>query len=71
LLHKGVSDIHELSRLLSQSESLTKEYLTLFDKYKTGDRWPKVYLELIEQLSALYPAKKKVASFNRRRSHET
>jgi hypothetical protein len=61
LLNKGVTDIHELSRLLCQSEALTREYLALFEKYKKGDQWPKVYLELIEQLSVLYPSKKKVA----------
>ena len=61
LLNRGVTDIVELSRLLCQSERLTKEYLELFEKYKDGDRWPKVYQELVDQLSVLYPAKKKAA----------
>ena len=55
----GVENISEISRLLHQSERLTKEYITLFEKYKKGEHWPKVYVELIEQLQALYPAKKK------------
>jgi hypothetical protein len=59
LLNRGVTDVVELSRLLCQSERLTREYLELFEKYKDGDRWPKVYQELVDQLSVLYPAKKK------------
>lgn len=70
LLSKGISDIHELSRLLCQSESLTREYLGLFEKYKKGDKWPPVYVELIEQLSVLYPSKKKVALRRRGVRHE-
>jgi len=31
----------------------------LFEKYLTGDHWPSSYLDLLEQLQALYPAKKK------------
>jgi len=61
LLNRGVKDIVELSRLLCQSERLTREYLALFEKYKDGDRWPKMYQELVDQLSVLYPAKKKAA----------
>lgn len=59
LLSRDVSSVKELSRLLNQSERLTGEYLGLFDKYKEGDHWPPVYVELLEQLRALYPAKKK------------
>lgn len=55
----GVDNISEISRLLHQSERLTKEYISLFERYKKGDHWPKVYVELIEQLQALYPSKKK------------
>ena len=62
LLNGGVTDIKELSQLLGQSEGLTREYLSLFRKHKNGDKWPPVYLELLEQLKALYPAKKKVFS---------
>lgn len=59
LLSHDVTDVHEISRLLHQSERLTDEYLELFEKHKRGDHWPPVYLELLEQLKALYPAKKK------------
>lgn len=55
----GVEDISEISRLLNQSERLTKEYLGLYEKHKKGDHWPKIYLELLQQLKALYPSKKK------------
>lgn len=55
----GIEDISEISRLLHQSERLTKEYLQLYEDHKQGDHWPKVYQELLEQLKALYPAKKK------------
>ncbi len=58
--HK-VDRVPELSRLLGQSERLTEEYLELFGRYKEGDKWPVVYVELLEQLKALYPAKKKKA----------
>jgi hypothetical protein len=61
LLHKKITDIHEQSRLLQQSERLTGEYLALYEKHKRGDHWPKVYVELVGQLQALYPAKKKQA----------
>ena len=44
---------------MNMSERLTREYLELFEKYKEGERWPQVYVELLEQLQALYPAKKK------------
>ena len=71
LLSKGISDIHELSRLLCQTESLTREYLVLFEKYKKGDKWPPVYVELVEQLSVLYPSKKKVARRRRGARHES
>jgi len=59
LLNRDVSSTRELSRLLNMSERLTREYLELFEKYKEGERWPQVYVELLEQLQALYPAKKK------------
>lgn len=59
LLSHQMTDTAELSRLLNQSERLTKEYLEIFEKHRTGDHWPPIYLELLEQLKALYPAKKK------------
>jgi DNA-binding CsgD family transcriptional regulator len=59
LLEKKVTALSELSRLLHQSERLTQEYLELYEKHKQGDHWPKVYVELVGQLSAMYPAKKK------------
>jgi biotin operon repressor len=59
LLSHEVTNVFELSRLLHQSVRLTREYLVLFEKHKQGDHWPPVYLELLEQLRALYPAKKK------------
>jgi DNA-binding CsgD family transcriptional regulator len=55
----GIKDVSEISRLLHQSERLTKEYEDLYKKYKKGEHWPKIYQELLEQLKALYPAKKK------------
>ncbi len=55
----GIESISEISRLLHQSERLTKEYLGLYEKHKKGDHWPKIYLELLQQLKALYPSKKK------------
>jgi DNA-binding CsgD family transcriptional regulator len=61
LLNKKITDRHELSRLLQQSERLTDEYLGLYTQHKKGDHWPKVYVELVGQLQALYPAKKKEA----------
>lgn len=60
LITHNLTDIHEINRLLNQSEKLTKEYLELYEKYKQGDKWPRSYIELIEQLRVLYPAKKKV-----------
>jgi DNA-binding Lrp family transcriptional regulator len=59
ILSHGIRNISEISRLLNQSERLTKEYLELYDKYRKEDHWPKVYQELLEQLKALYPSKKK------------
>jgi hypothetical protein len=59
LLNHGMSDVSEMSRLLGQSTRLTEEYLSLFEKYKPGDRWPPVYLELVDQLKMLYPSKPK------------
>lgn len=59
LKNRGIDDVKHLSRLLSQSERLTGEYLSLFEKYVEGDHWPQVYVDLLEQLQALYPCKKK------------
>ena len=59
LLNHEMTDIREISRLLNQSEKLTAEYINLYSKYLNGDHWPEVYVELLEQLKALYPAKKK------------
>lgn len=59
ILSHGIRNISEISRLLNQSERLTKEYLGLYNKQRKEDHWPKVYQELLEQLKALYPAKKK------------
>lgn len=59
LLSRDVNSPKELSRLLSMSERLVNEYLELFEKYKQGDHWPACYVELLEQLKALYPSKKK------------
>ena len=59
ILSHGIKNVSEISRLLHQSERLTKEYLELYNKYRKEDYWPKVYQELVEQLKALYPSKKK------------
>jgi len=59
LLSREVTDVSELSRILHQSERLTREYLDLYERHKDGDSWSSVYIELLEQLKALYPAKKK------------
>jgi DNA-binding CsgD family transcriptional regulator len=62
LISRGVNSAKEISRILHHSERLIGEYLALFKKHKgKGRRWPAVYLELLEQLTALYPAKKKAA----------
>ncbi len=58
MLNKGLK-LSEISRLLGCSERLTREYLVLFNKYKQGDHWPTVYIELMDQLQMMYPAKKK------------
>ena len=63
LLNHDITDLSELSRLLNQSERLSREYLLLFEKHKKGDKWPAVYVELLEQLKALYPAKKKSVKY--------
>ena len=55
LISHDITDLSELSRLLNQSERLSKEYLALYEKHKKGDQWPAVYMELLEQLKALYP----------------
>jgi biotin operon repressor len=65
LLNRDLTSVSEISRLLNQSQRLTREYLELFEKHKEGDRWPKVYVELIEQLQTLYPAKKKAGEVAR------
>jgi hypothetical protein len=62
LKSRGVDDVKEISRVLCQSERLTREYLKLFERYKQGDKWPKIYVELVDQLSTLYPAKKKAVA---------
>jgi len=59
LIDKGITSEEEISRLIGQSERLTREYLELFEKYKSGGKWPEVYLEILEHLKALYPSKKK------------
>ena len=59
LLNHGMTDVLEISRLLGQSKRLTEEYISLFEKYKQGDKWPTVYIELVEQLKMLYPSKPK------------
>lgn len=59
LKNRGLDELNQLSRLLNQSNRLTEEYLLLFEKYLDGDHWPSSYLDLLEQLQALYPAKKK------------
>ena len=58
LKSRGIDGIPQLSRLLNQSEQLTREYVELFESYLDGDNWPKVYIDLLEQLRALYPSKK-------------
>jgi hypothetical protein len=35
------------------------EYLEMYERHKEGGKWPKIYIELIDQLKAMYPAKKK------------
>jgi biotin operon repressor len=59
LLSRGMENVKELSRLLGHSERLTREYLEIFEHHKTGDQWPRVYIELLDQLKTLYPSKKK------------
>ena len=59
LLNRGIISPKEISRLLNQTERLTREYLELFERFKEGDHWPPVYIELVQQLRTLYPAKKK------------
>jgi len=61
LINGGIEDVKQLSRLLGQSERLTVEYLEIYERHKRGDKWPRVYVELVEQLKTLYPAKKKSA----------
>lgn len=58
LKSRGIDDVAQLSRLLAQSERLTEEYVELFQKYLKGNNWPHVYVDLLEQLPALYPSKK-------------
>lgn len=61
LISGGITEAKQLSRLLGQSERLTLEYLDIYERHKGGEKWPQVYVELLEQLKALYPAKKKSA----------
>jgi len=68
LLDHGLEDVKEMSRLLCQSERLTEEYLEIYERHKEGDKWPKIYVELLEQLKALYPSKKKVTKGGRNES---
>lgn len=63
LLSHEITELSELSRLLNQSERLSKEYLELYEKHKDGDHWPAVYMELLDQLKALYPSKKKSVKY--------
>jgi len=56
---RAIEDKHQLSRLLGQSEKLTAEYLDIYERHKEGDKWPPIYMELLEQLKAMYPSKKK------------
>jgi len=58
LRSRGVDDVTQLSHLLSQSRRLTEEYLEVFERYLDGDRWLRMYVDLLEQLRALYPSKK-------------
>ena len=58
LKNRGIDDVPQLSRLLNQSEQLTKEYLELFERHLDGANWPRVYVDLLEQLRSLYPSKK-------------
>ena len=59
LLNHGMQDLKEISRLLGQSERLTREYLDIYEQHKQGDKWPSIYVELLDQLKVLYPSKKK------------
>lgn len=59
LMSGGIEDVKSLSRLLNQSERLTLEYLDIYARHKAGERWPAVYMGLLEQLKAIYPSKKK------------
>lgn len=61
LISGGITEGKQLSRLLGQSERLTLEYLDIYERHKEGDKWPQVYVELLEQLKTAYPAKKKLA----------
>ena len=58
LKSRGVDDVIQLSHLLSQSKKLTGEYLELFQEHLEGDQWPRVYVDLLAQLRALYPSKR-------------
>jgi len=58
LKNRGIDDVPQLSRLLNQSEQLTNEYLELFEGHLDGENWPRVYVDLLEQLRSLYPSKK-------------
>lgn len=60
LLGKGFDDPLSLSRLLQQSERLTREYLALYEEHLLPQGiWPPAYLELVEQLRVLSPEEKK------------
>ena len=60
LIDKGIKEPLALSRVLQQSERLTREYLDLYETHLTDDgSWPVAYSELLDQLRALDPAEKK------------
>lgn len=59
LINRGVTSARELARLLLLSERLVGEYLELFEQHKEEGKWPVSYVELLGQLKALYPSKKK------------
>jgi len=62
LVSKGIKETKQLSRLLGQSERSILEYLAIYERHKGGDKWPQVYIELLEQLKTMYPAKVEILS---------
>lgn len=59
LIEKGITSSLSLSRILQQSERLTLEYLSLYEKYLVDGAWPTAYEELVDHLRALNPVEKK------------